>query len=809
VKAKELIGWLVLAAVAVAAFVWLLPQVFPLLPRDWRVDAGAAETIARERLAELGPLPADALVVTAWEGRGEVERRLLELGPVARDGVEGSLLGDSLFGWTVTVYAPDSLAGRWSMRARVSRHGKVTELRRQLPDHERLPALAPAAARTRADGVLADAGLDLASFGEPEVQGEQRGPRADLVVRYPAREQLLGDGYRHGVAVRFLGDRDGGWETWVDEPRGEPFQRLIGSYVLASIGVSVAMFLLLAVAAVLFARKYHAGEIGVRRAGHIFLLVLVSGAAFLLLYPLPLSEGMLDGAVSRQLAVALGTVLRLIFSFLPFAALTALAWSVGESWARERWGDKLAAFDAFFRRDCGNATVARAGLRGVCLGLAFAAASFLVLRLLQPLGSWPLATMLLELKLGAPGWLGAGQVLRLLCAELPILLVTCLFFGTAVARRLPALLAPVVGGLLAMVLSIPSFLPLPMASSLPVWALWAAVPVVVFWATDLLTALLTGLTASAVVLSAPLLMADDAGMQLQGTMPLLLVALPLLLSVRHLHGGRELSYRWEDVPPHVRRIAERERQRVELETAREIQAAILPQLPDRLGGLEVAHAYQPASEVGGDFYDVLPLPDGRVAVAVGDVAGHGVSSGLVMAMVRSALAVQVTFDPRVEAVFTSLNRVVHRTARRRLLTTLSYAVVDPASGEVVYASAGHIFPYRVSAGGEVTELESGSYPLGVRAELQPVVHSARLLPGDFLVLLSDGVVEARANGGERTEPVANDDVFGFPRLAASLERHANGSARGLVLGVLADVAAHSRGGKAEDDVTLVALRLPA
>ena len=155
----------------------------------------------------------------------------------------------------------------------------------------------------------------------------------------------------------------------------------------------------------------------------------------------------------------------------------------------------------------------------------------------------------------------------------------------------------------------------------------------------------------------PLLLASTPSMQLQGWLPLLVLALPLLVSIRELHGGREFVYHWEDVPPHVRRIAERERQRVELETARQIQSSILPELPPQLGGVALAHAYLPATEVGGDFYDVLALEDGRVALAVGDVAGHGVSSGLVMSMAKSALAVQVTFNPSVEAVFTTLNRM--------------------------------------------------------------------------------------------------------------------------------------------------------
>ena len=216
--------------------------------------------------------------------------------------------------------------------------------------------------------------------------------------------------------------------------------------------------------------------------------------------------------------------------------------------------------------------------------------------------------------------------------------------------------------------------------------------------------------------------------------------------------------------------------------------------------MRLAHSYLPATEVGGDFYDVMALEDGRLAVAVGDVAGHGVSSGLVMSMAKSALAVQVTFDPEVEAVFATLNRMVYQSARRRLLTTLCYVLLDPVERELYYASAGHLFPYRISKSGKVQALESVSYPLGVRGELEVTVRASRLESGDLLFLFSDGVVEAREEG--------SDELFGFERLEESLRRHADAGVTGLRDGVLADLDLFSGSGPREDDLTVLVLELP-
>ena len=171
-----------------------------------------------------------------------------------------------------------------------------------------------------------------------------------------------------------------------------------------------------------------------------------------------------------------------------------------------------------------------------------------------------------------------------------------------------------------------------------------------------------------------------------------------------------------------------------------------------------------------------------------------------MSMAKSALAVQVTFDPEVEAVFATVNRMVYQSARKRLLATLCYALIDPRRGEMSYASAGHLFPYRVSPDGRIEPLESISYPLGVRDPLPVHRRSTRLEPGDCLVLFSDGIVEARQEGSE--------DVYGFERLEESLARHAGKPVGKLRDGVLDDLERFTDGAPREDDLTLLVVRLP-
>jgi hypothetical protein len=489
-----------------------------------------------------------------------------------------------------------------------------------------------------------------------------------------------------------------------------------------------------------------------------------------------------------------------ILFFAALAAIAALSWSVGEALCRERWGGKLAAFDALFLGRWGNATFARSALRGVAAGAVLTAGTLALARLLEPQGA-----LLSVAQLLGPWWESArwpGVALALFALPFALhgeLFGRLLLVPAAVRGRARWLGAAAVVALTAL-LQGPDLAFVSAGWDLAFGAVTSAFLVALFLRYDLLTTVLATATALVLPRALPLLAAADPALQLQGGLALLAVALPVLASVRWLAGGEELVYRYEDVPPHVRRIAERERQRVELETARQIQSSILPELPPSLNGIEIAHAYLPATEVGGDFYDVLALEDGRLALAVGDVAGHGVSSGLVMSMARSALAVQVTFDPEVSSVFRTMNRMVYQTARKRLLTTLSYALLDPRRRQLHFGSAGHLFPYRVTAEGRVDALESVAYPLGVRDPLPVRVEGVPLAAGDTLFFYSDGVVEARRDG--------SDELYGFDRLEESLRRHAAGGPRALRDGLLADLDRFTGGAPREDDQTIVVLRVP-
>ena len=242
-------------------------------------------------------------------------------------------------------------------------------------------------------------------------------------------------------------------------------------------------------------------------------------------------------------------------------------------------------------------------------------------------------------------------------------------------------------------------------------------------------------------------------------------------------------------------LVDRLRVRDEVDVARALQRDLLPQQTPLLPGYRIAHSYRTANDIGGDYYDFLPLEDGRWALAVGDASGHGISAGLLMAIANASLKTAIDLDPSPQAVLELLNRVLYRTGGRRAFMTLFYAVLDPESGEMEFACGGHPFPLLRKASGEVVELGQGALPLGLRSRARYESEKLSLDPGDFLVLYSDGLPETL--GGPRFES------FGFHRLRTLLQNPIG--AQDLHDKILTAFDQHLGDHPLDDDLTLVVI----
>jgi serine phosphatase RsbU (regulator of sigma subunit)/predicted ester cyclase len=244
-----------------------------------------------------------------------------------------------------------------------------------------------------------------------------------------------------------------------------------------------------------------------------------------------------------------------------------------------------------------------------------------------------------------------------------------------------------------------------------------------------------------------------------------------------------------------------ERQRVEqeLQVARSIQQASLPKEVPELEGWQISRFYQPAREVGGDFYDFLELPNGRLGIVVGDATGKSVPAALVMASARSMLrAVAQASDYSPGEVLRRVNDSLVMDIPPNMFVTCFYAILDPSSGSLTYANAGHDLPY-LWHGGAAEELRARGLPLGLMPGMRYEEGEASQREEHGVLFYSDGLVEAHDPKGE---------MFGFPRLQALIAEHGEeGSPVDLLLEELYSFT--GEGWEQEDDITLLTLQRSA
>jgi serine phosphatase RsbU (regulator of sigma subunit)/anti-sigma regulatory factor (Ser/Thr protein kinase) len=240
---------------------------------------------------------------------------------------------------------------------------------------------------------------------------------------------------------------------------------------------------------------------------------------------------------------------------------------------------------------------------------------------------------------------------------------------------------------------------------------------------------------------------------------------------------------------------QRERLEQELRVARLIQQTLLPKELPALNGWQVATYYQPARAVGGDFYDFVDLPDGRLALVIGDVTDKGVPAALVMASTRAILRAGAQRFTSPGAILGYANDLLCPDIPPNMFVTCLYAVLDPHTGRLQFANAGHDLPYRKSASG-VEELRATGMPLGLMPGMRYDEREVMLDPDDTVLFYTDGLVEAHNPQRE---------MFGFPHLKALLEDHPGGLA---TIDYLLDQLTTFTGPnwEQEDDATLVVLQ---
>ncbi len=250
----------------------------------------------------------------------------------------------------------------------------------------------------------------------------------------------------------------------------------------------------------------------------------------------------------------------------------------------------------------------------------------------------------------------------------------------------------------------------------------------------------------------------------------------------------------------LRETVEAERRKRELEIAREVQLRLLPAGPPRLPGLAVASRSEPATEVGGDYYDYLELPAGRFGIVFGDVAGHGVPAGLLLAIAKSAIHTQVRAGADLPELLPTLSTILLQMSADNQFMTMVLLEIDGCCRRFRYANAGHHYPlhYRARTGA-IEELVSTGLPLGILPRPPGPFVDGVLEPGDLLVLYSDGIVEAMRPSDE--------EAFGLSRLRHLVLAHRDRDPDTMVEAVFRAVREYRGGAPLDDDASMLVVRV--
>lgn len=258
----------------------------------------------------------------------------------------------------------------------------------------------------------------------------------------------------------------------------------------------------------------------------------------------------------------------------------------------------------------------------------------------------------------------------------------------------------------------------------------------------------------------------------------------------------------------LRQAAEKKRLEEEMRLAREIQMSLLPPGPLTVPGMAVSALCVPAREVGGDYYDVLALDGGRIGVLIADVAGKGMSAALYMAELKGLMLSLTRIHASPRELLLNANRLISEHLDSRSFITMTYAVIDPAAGTMVYARAGHTplihVPCTAAGAARALVLAPDGMVVGLRIDngerFEGILQEATLVlaPGDLLAFFTDGISEAMNE---------ESDCFGEPRLAHLLEAHAHLPVDEVRERVLREIDAFVGEAAQHDDMTMILLRV--
>lgn len=236
----------------------------------------------------------------------------------------------------------------------------------------------------------------------------------------------------------------------------------------------------------------------------------------------------------------------------------------------------------------------------------------------------------------------------------------------------------------------------------------------------------------------------------------------------------------------------------EMEIARTIQMNLLPKVYPRIDDVDISAMSLPAKKVGGDYYDFIPLDDGRYGIVVADVSGKGVPAAILLATIRAALLIEARKgSPSVTSVISRMNEMACRDTTNNMYVTMIYGILDPVKKVFEYVNAGHVYPLLFHTDDSIKQLKTGGCFLGIMENAEYQSQKVTLKPGRTLVLYTDGVTDTMNPKGE---------IFGLARLKNCIRNNLKNSARDIRDVIYEESATFRKDADQFDDFTLIVMK---
>lgn len=686
----------------------------------------------------------------------------------------------------------------------VAQDGSIFGYRREIPDSIEMKSLAKTEATDLINSFLMKKyGSAFNSFKLVESKEEQYRKRTDYSFRWEKEEADVNA--KTILTAKVQGDQVGSYNYYFEVPQADREYFRAADAIFGTISVVFVVFLMM-IAYFLFLKKYHQGEIWVNVGRSIFILFfLLSLVEVINMWP-GLGQGATIGNISflfTKIIILLinGLILQFFIALLVFAS-----WTVGESYARSLWPEKLKGVDSFIKGHIFSIHSGTGLMKGMVIGLAIAL-SFLIggIILNKPEGNlYIVPSHSMEI---FTGWFPAVSVIlgAFITASLASIAITFFIVNISYQRWKKKWVSILLSGLVTVLgITIASTPPSlnNFAVDLLSYFLFGSFLAYLYFRFDLLTIasalFYTALTTHSYALYA----ANNSFYTINFVLVGIIFFIPPIIYLVSRFKNQEFVLENYGLPSHIQKISERERLKKELEIAAKVQLSLLPKEEPKIPGYEISAISIPAIEAGGDYFDFVKLSGNKLGIVIGDVSGKGVGAAIYMTLTKGILQAHAEEDVSPKNVLGKVNRLLYKTIEKNSFVSMFYAILDTNNNHIIYSRAGHNPGILCSeSGGKTKLLFAKGMALGLE---EGSVFSSTLLEeeitlnnGDVFVLYTDGFTEAM---NERHE------LYGEERLIKLIENNRNISSKDLLNLILKEVKKFVDNYPQHDDMTLVILK---